>query len=860
MPRMIGGRGDMQEACAIVRNPAGKDPQQRTIRRMRITLLHVWSVLVVALLLQAPALAQEDTRSQGQGNEVELSVVSFGIGGLAREGDWTGVQVQMQDLGSSSRDIVLRLEIPDEDGDQTQYDRVVTANPGVVQSFWIYCWLPYQSTGSEYVLKAFEAIDDGGSGNLGEIGFRAGRLLGSYPIYNPQIQSARVGLIGVLGSNQLGLDQYGFTVNNNPWMLFSHELQRTSSGLSIDNLPDRWQGLLSLDTLVWSTSTTAAYDPGRLTPEKARAIREWVQRGGHLVIVLQSSGDPWYLGSHPLRSLLPVIKAPRRNEGVSLEPYRALLTESESVELPTNAVVYSFEPTEDGSKSDAMPVLVGPDDETVVIRRVLGSGMVTVVGLPLNHGQLRRVGLPEPEPFWHRVLGLRGNVLRPDQITDQQKADAASRALLLFDDGVSDSISKTGTAVQGVFFGIVVFFLYWMFAGPLGYAMLKRKKMNQHAWMAFVACIFGFAAIAWIGATALRPKRATISHLSLVEQVHGQDTQRVRTWFSAMLPTYGQATVSVQDPGQSTGFAAQESTDLLIPWGSPDITGVLGGSFPDNSGYRVQSRSPAALTVPTRATVKSFYSEWSGDANWTMPYVVGELGSVGEAQLSLDGSVVSGQIAHNLPGVLRDVKVFVIYRETPINRVGQNLDRRMIAQTAVYAPNFGTDGWAPGQSIELSDITSLAAADRQARQSNYFETAVRFGVDRSGILGSRGTLTDRLVAGMFISQLEPPRFGASSSDPVGERLAGRRLLHGWDLGRWFTQPALIVTGVLEIDPDNADPDAMPSPVWIDGRRVPSSGTTVVTWVYPFDPAPPVFLSFDRPDDGNQPATDEQVED
>ena len=115
-----------------------------------------------------------------------------------------------------------------------------------------------------------------------------------------------------------------------------------------------------------------------------------------------------------------------------------------------------------------------------------------------------------------------------------------------------------------------------------------------------------------------------------------------------------------------------------------------------------------------------------------------------------------------------------------------------------------------------------------------------------GLPGARqGSLTDRIVAGMFLSQFEPPRFDAPSNDPVGERLAMRRLLHGWDLGRWFTQPCVIITGVLEVDQDDASEDGMPAPVWVNGRRVPASGTTIVAWVYPLDPEPPLYPDTDR---------------
>ena len=802
--------------------------------------------MVLVGSLAATARSQDDAG----GGEVQLSIVSFGVGGLSREGEWTGVQVQMQDLGTSGRDVVLRIEIKDEDGDLTQYDRVVTANPGALQSFWLYCWLPYRSIGAQYELKAFEAIDTGND-EVGQFGFRAGRLLGTIPIYNPQTQPPTLALTAVVGEHQLGLDQYGYTTSGRDWMLFGHELMRTSPGLGVDNLPDRWQGLVGFDSMVWSTATRAQFDPGRLTPEKARAIRTWVERGGHLVVVLQSSGDPWYLGNHPLRSILPEIKPPQRHEGVSLEPYRTLLTESDRVQLPDNAVVYSFEPLDGGAQRDATPVLNGPDGACVVIRRLVGSGMVTVVGLPLNHGELRRVGLPDPEAFWHRVLGLRGDILRPDQMSDQQKSDVGNRIGLSFDDGLSGSISKTGTAVQGVMFGIVVFVLYWLVAGPVGFAMLRAKKLKQHAWVAFVASIAAFTAIAWLGATALRPKSVNISHLTLLEQVHGQDTQRARTWFSAMLPTYGTAVVSMVDPELDRGFGGAESSDLIIPWANPDASGVLTTGFPDNSGYRVESKNPSAVRVPTRATIKSFYAEWSGAPGWSMPAPVGTPGDLEEPELSVSGLVVSGQVAHNLPGALTDVRVFVISREAPINRPGQNLGRRMIAQASVYAPDFGPDGWKPGTTVDMEDITRVGGAGRAALRGDYFSNAVRLGVDTSGLTGSKGSLVDRLIAGMFISQFEPPRFGAATSDPVGTRLARRRALHGWDMGRWFTQPTLIIVGVLQIDGADADPDAMPEPVWINSRRVPASGTTIVTWVYPFEASPPTYLG----DIGSDPGED-----
>jgi hypothetical protein len=799
----------------------------------------------------AAGIAQENgLLEQGQ---VQLTLSSFGIGGLAREGDWAGIQVEMLDTGSSSRDIVLRMTIRDEDGDETQYDRVVTANPGVLQSFWLYSWIPFRGSNLDYELKAYAAIDTGNTA-VGEYGFRVGRLLGQLPILNSQVQPSSIALGAVVGSNQMSLNQYGFANSSSGHyaMIYGHELIRTSPGLEIQNLPDRWQGLTSLDMLVWSTAGTASTSPARLSPEKARAIRTWVERGGHLVIVLPSSGDPWYVANHPLRNILPNIASPKRQEGVNLELYRPLLTESADVSLPSNAVVHTFQALDDAQPSEAIKVLNGPDDQCVVIRRIFGAGMVSVVGLPLNNGQLRRVGLPDPEAFWHRVLGLRGEVVRPDLITDQQKSVTSDRTALSFDQGLSGAIAKTGRAVQGVFFGIVVFVVYWLVGGPLGYALLKVRNKKQHAWVAFIATTAVFTALAWIGATTMRPKSSDIQHLTLLEQVYGQDTQRTRSWLSVMLPSYGTAVVSLDNPEDRGNFVLEETGNLLTPWSSPESIGTLTTGFPDNSGYRVDSKNPSAIKVPTRATVKSFRADWAGPERWLMPRPVSEPGSTQEPKLTISGMVIEGQISHDLPGALTDVQFFVLGGEVPIQRVGLELGSRMISRAAVFSRIGG--GWEPGTVINMSDITKIANnANEGRRLGEFFISAFSFGVNSSSIKNPSGTLTDRLIRGRFISQLQPPRFDAATTDPVGTKLAQRRMLHGWDLGKWFTQPTLIVTGILEVDSDDANPDGMPTPIWINDRKVPTSGKTLISWIYPFDANPPEFIG--RPTQITEPDSD-----
>ena len=245
-------------------------------------------VLLIAVSSLAHAQTGEDSSAaldpQGTG-EVQLSILNLGVGGMIRSGDWAGIQVQMLDQGSAPREVILRVTIRDTDGDDAQYDRVVSANPGLPQSFWLYCWVPFQFGQASFEIHAFEAVESGGA-ESGQLGYRAGRLLGTDSRYNPMIQEPWIGLAAMVGTRQLGIDQYGTTIDSGTWQLLGHELLRVAPGLTTTSLPDRWQGLVPFDSLIWGSSTLRDHDPSTLSPERARAIRYWIQQGGHLVVVM----------------------------------------------------------------------------------------------------------------------------------------------------------------------------------------------------------------------------------------------------------------------------------------------------------------------------------------------------------------------------------------------------------------------------------------------------------------------------------------------------------------------------------------------------------------------------------------------
>ena len=793
------------------------------------------ALLILVLGCASPLAAQSEAAG-----EITLNVEWFGTGGVSRAGEWVGIRVAFTDTASEARNILLRVQVPDADGDTAVFERAVTSTPARAQAGWVYVRLPsWMMSNDGLLLTAHQAVE---STQGGRAIFTAGRRLGSMPISPQKLMSGHFGLAGIIGASELGLGGYRAAGTVEAYATGGHEPWHIERNLRVEALPDRWHGLAQFDVLIW-----ASRDVPDLSRERAQAIREWVERGGHLVIVMTASSARFFPGDPVNNALHPILPRVRRElrEGVDMETLRPLLSRNETQEerrpLPILDVSV-FEPLPDAAPGEAMRMFLTPDGEAVVVRRLVGCGAVTMVGVDLESPRLAQVAKPDGDVFWHRVLGGRGRVYTARDLTNPRIVIPRPN-VAHYDRGIGDVINMSRRASAGVLLGLLMFITYWLIAGPVSFGGLKKFGLTRHSWVAFVACAGLFTALAWGGAALLRPGRIDGRHLTLIEHVYGRPTgevaQRTRTWASIMFPWYGDATLRVGDPADGdSGFQ-----DLVTAWESWGTR--PGASFPDARPYAIDSRDPRRMTFPVRATVKEVVVDWAGGPRWSMPQPIAVEGQTTHGELKLlprpepgvRGPSVVGALVHQLPGALEDVHVIVIRGQKQLGMGNVNL---LVCEAEAWRYQ---GAWAPGAQLDLALLTTGGVEERSnTRAADEFLKGV---VDASlpGLQQlSHDALTRSLRGLGFISQLPPP---TSSRD--NEVAALRRSAHLWDAGRWFTHPCIIIVGQLGITPGleatsatplfAGDADARDD----DLRPVPLTGRTVLRWVYPL-PEQPVSVA------------------
>jgi hypothetical protein len=800
-------------------------------RRMRNTL-----VLAAMLIAALPAAAQSD---------VSIVLDQFGVGNAFRPGDSCGIRLKLTSSLTEATPVWVQWEAPNADGDIAENGRSLTLTPGVPALVWLYALLPPDAdTTSVWTVRVFEERDGQRQRELG--GVRIDPRM-----CNAQKVDLDRGMIAVVGNKHLGLADYNIPGERLNRPLGAHEDTRIIFGLSPTSLPDRWEGLKPYEAIAWGGDRDA---PSDLSLDQANALREYVSRGGHFIISLPAEGPQWGLGArgqHLLEDLLPE-SAPHRVAAVSLETLLPILSKADTVRGNVETTIRVFKDLKgdfdatDHSTRFFEPLIALNDGRVVVIRRNYGHGWVTLIGIDVANGQLISQGLPQADAFWNRILGRRCDTPTYDEqikIRDGHRLSRMPGRDLNLGSGklFMDLTDFPAEAGLGLLLALVLFAMYWLLAGPLGFALLKQYKQTRHAWVVFAACAGLFTAVAW-GTVGLLPKQLSVRHVTYLDRIarppaessrEANDPQlsRAVSFFAVRLPGYRPTPITIEStPGQR---------DLLASWSPPPMSDQ---KFPNVDRYKVDvGRNPAKFSIPARATATRLYAHWTGglDSHWG-----GMISYDPEYPVQVVNGELRGRIINDLPGELINYTLIWVKSNRP-RRLTYDSNREGGQQPWVSESQSGImlnagDSWrwdannnplTPGGSLDLASFTKAQGTPLSIMIERRYIDGYKQS-DVAALTTAHVSETDRRNYMEMLSlfqMMKPPTYlkGPDAKQDPDTVTMHRELGRELDLSTWLTRPCLILIGYLE----NSE---CPVPLRLnnDDGPPPSDGVTIVRWIYP----------------------------
>jgi|GEM_PF-3544349 len=789
-------------------------------------------IALLAVLLVAPVF----TFAQTQTSDVELIIEhpeDVGLDGYVRPGTWAPLRVLVRNKTGQLKTLWVDWISPDADGDLliARRENVVVAAGGSLA----------------VRLYAMPAINrkatDGWTVRV--IDKESEQIVASTKIVPKHAMELRTQAIGLTGGGLMGLAAFRETYTQ-------HEPIEFITAIDPATLPDRWYGMQLIDALIWTPAIgRSPVDPSVPLP----AIKEWVRRGGHLVIVLSSIDSGW---SDPrVADLMPAVNiGPSQAMDVPAWMYESSDPRREPTrpELMVNVKIPARSLTR---RDDARPgdvALITPvasiavqpieKEQSLIASHQYGFGKVTLIGIDITDRRLAsqvafvRYGLPR---LWQTVFGWRspGNLDNAKLIDDGKMLAVSYRSITELGTFIPGRIAMKATAALTVFGAVVLFGIYWVVAGPASFAALKSRKMLHHSWLIFACVVIVFSAVTWLAAAWMRPSNTQIEHFSIVDidsSQRGPAQMRAYSVMSLFVPVHSTVDVAIADTKDRSNLNALASPGL------PDGDRT---SFVGERRYSFNTLAPSSMPeVPMRSTAKQFEAHYcdiiDGSAfakQWSPP--------TGSVKL-VDGWP-SANLTHDLPATLTNVRMIYSAGDGQMAQLWSSGDRTwkrgatlvvgkpdlklplVIEPVLVTYPNrriatkdnLKPNGWET-RSLRGEGVLGAHMADMGGQQSDTKQdekTQKLIDPGASSIVRTLEMLS-------FFDMLPPPTFMKPddvqfSWTPVH---FSRRIARSADLTKLTAQRRLIIMGHIETD------SPVPVPMLVGGEQIKSKGWTMVRFV------------------------------
>ena len=570
--------------------------------------------VVAAFLAMAGASASAASRA------VEVENIRVGFQDRYKVGTWTPVWVQLRG-GIDGFNGFLEVVAQDEDGTPTTIRQVVQIQPGATSRV-----TSYVRPGSMDPDFATLRFIDGKSLRRVAPDVVVGNMLSAKP---PEPLSQEDYQILSLG-RPAGIDMIptlpGFNANkiNNAAGTFGRAREVIVPRLSAidDLLPGRWYGFDAVDVVMVDSNDKEML--ATLSGGRGEALRQWVQRGGHLVVAVSSNWQA--VNDGLLGEMLPL----KLNGQTQVSPYDSLESftgGSHQVAFENSAArVAKFEEIEARGGKVIASTLSTP----LVVRGPYGFGRVTVIGLDVDAQPFSK--WPDRGLFFVKTLDLKGSNAGVNPATA-----AGMRIMANNVSDLSTLIRRSLDQFQGVTlipFGWVAGFivLYILLIGPGDYFFLKKVlKRMELTWITFPTIVITVSLLAYYAAYMVKGTDLRVNKIDVVDIDLESKAARGTSWINLFSPQnldYSVAVVPMTpdrepptDP--KAVVSALPGTEVLLSWFGAPEAGLRGmntrgqGMGFGAGGYSYAPIGKAEELEDVRVGIwstKGFVARWFGPA------------------------------------------------------------------------------------------------------------------------------------------------------------------------------------------------------------------------------------------------------
>ena len=584
---------------------------------------------------------------------VEVEDCRVGFDGRYKVGTWTPIFVLLRG-GPDGFAGEMHAVVEDENGTPTTVRQVVQVGPGGTQRVTTYV-RPGTLTSDFASLRFY----DGKTGRMAVPEYSIGAITASpnssklEPIGQGDYQLVTLG-------HPYGVEEIpripGF--NASPANVASngraHEVAVTQvdSLGAADRLPGRWYGYDSADAVVIDTNDTETLNS--LSGGRIDAIRQWVERGGHLIVAVSSRYQA--VNDSPLAAMLPAKLVGQ----TQVSPFDAL----ESFTGASQQVRFDNVPVQAAKLEEIEArggrVLASTLSTPLVVRGPWGFGRVTLVGLDVDAKPFN--GWPDRTHFWIKTLDLK---------SPAGQADASSASQQIFTQNVSDLstlIRRSLDQFRGMTvipFGWVAGFIaiYILLIGPGDYFFLKKVlKRMELTWITFPTIVVTVSVLAYLAAYKIKGTDLRVNQIDVVDVDMERKITRGTSWLNLFSPQNRDYAVEVL-PQSLVGDQAKTTptpgTDVLVSWFAAPESGLRGmnsrgqGVGFAGSGYSYAPVGRAERLEDVRIGIwstKGILARWFGPAPQAGSMLDVDLAPVGTDRLA-------GTVTNRLNVPLRDTMI-----------------------------------------------------------------------------------------------------------------------------------------------------------------------------------------------------------